>query len=102
MTARPRKITFAEMRAAGVRGLLIYCSDYKCSHSTTISGDRWADDVRLSDLEPKFTCQACGRKGADVRISIGKFRLGKRGPARDNFRTTRAGPDQTHWIKPEA
>jgi hypothetical protein len=27
-----QKITFAEMRAAGVRGLLVYCSDYKCSH----------------------------------------------------------------------
>jgi hypothetical protein len=33
---RQKKITFAEMRAAGVRGLLIYCSDYRCSHSTTI------------------------------------------------------------------
>jgi hypothetical protein len=29
---RPQKITFAEMRDMGVRGLLIYCSDYKCSH----------------------------------------------------------------------
>ena len=28
----PTKITFAEMRDMGVRGLLIYCSDYKCSH----------------------------------------------------------------------
>jgi hypothetical protein len=33
-----QKITFGEMRASGVRGLLIYRSDYKCSHSTTISG----------------------------------------------------------------
>ncbi len=23
--------------------------------------------MRLSDLEPRFTCQACGRRGADVR-----------------------------------
>ena len=52
---RPQKITFAEMRASGVRGLLIYCSDYRCSHSTAISGDRWPDDVWLSDIEPKFT-----------------------------------------------
>jgi hypothetical protein len=64
---RPQKITFAEMRAAGVRGLLIYYSDYHCSHSTTMSADRWPDDVRLSDIEPLFTCQACGKKGADVR-----------------------------------
>jgi hypothetical protein len=55
------------MRAAGVRGLLIYCSDFKCSHWTVISGDRWPDDVRLSDIEPRFTCQTCGQKGADVR-----------------------------------
>lgn len=67
MTARPQKITLAEMRAAGVRGLLINCSDYRCSHWTAISGDRWPDDVRLSDLEPRFSCQACGRRGADVR-----------------------------------
>ena len=68
MPGLPRqKITFAEMRAAGVRGLLIYCSNYKCSHSIAINGDRWPDDVRLSDIEPRFTCQACGLKRADVR-----------------------------------
>ena len=50
--ARPQKITLGEMRASGVRGLLIYCSDYKCSHHMAISGDPWPDDVRLSDLEP--------------------------------------------------
>jgi hypothetical protein len=62
-----QKITLGEMRTAGVRGVLIYCSDYKCSHWTAISADRWTDDVRLSDLEPLFTCQACGKRGADVR-----------------------------------
>lgn len=62
-----QKITFREMRASGVRGLLIYWSDYRCSHSTAISGDRWPDHVRLSDLEDRFTCQACGQKGADLR-----------------------------------
>jgi len=65
-TSRP-KITFAEMRASGVRDLIIYCSDYRCSYSVAISGDPWEDDVRLSDIEPRFTCRACGQKGADVR-----------------------------------
>ena len=64
---RAEKITFGEMRASGVRGLLIYCSDYKCSHGTTISGDRWPDSVRLSDIEPLFICQICWQRGADVR-----------------------------------
>jgi hypothetical protein len=43
---RPQKITFAEMRESGVR-VLIYCSDYKSSHSIAVIADRWADDVRL-------------------------------------------------------
>jgi len=68
--ARPQKITFAEMRSYGVRGLLVYCSDYRCSHYIAISGDRRPDDVRLSDLEPRFVCSACGKRGADVRPGI--------------------------------
>jgi hypothetical protein len=64
---RPQKITFGEMRSSGVRGILIYCADYTCSHSIAISGDRWPDYVRLSDLETRFVCQMCGKRGADVR-----------------------------------
>ena len=40
--ASPQKITFAEMRESGARGLLVYCADYYCSQS-----------VRLSDIEPR-------------------------------------------------
>jgi hypothetical protein len=32
---------------------------------------RWGDDVRRSDLEPKFTCQVCGHRGGDVRPLFG-------------------------------
>jgi hypothetical protein len=72
MPALPRsqKITLGEMRSTGVRGLLIYCSDYKCSHSIAISADPWPDDVRLSDIEPLFVYQACGKRGADVRPDL--------------------------------
>jgi len=45
----------------GVRGLLIDCADYRCSHSIAISGDAW------SDIEERFTCRVCGKRGADVR-----------------------------------
>ena len=51
MTERPTKITFGEMREMGVPGLLVYCADYRCSHSIAINGDCWPDDVRLSDIE---------------------------------------------------
>ena len=67
MHDRPQKITFGEMREMGVRGLLIYCADYRCSHSIAISGDAWPDDARLSDIEERFTCRVCGKRGADVR-----------------------------------
>ena len=67
MHDRPQKITFGEMREMGVRGLLIYCADYRCSHSIAISGDAWPDDARLSDIEERFTCRKCGKRGADVR-----------------------------------
>jgi hypothetical protein len=67
MTDRPQKITFSEMRNMGVRGLLIYCADYRCSHSIAVSGDGWPADVRLSDIEDRFVCKACGKRGADVR-----------------------------------
>jgi hypothetical protein len=52
--------------SAGVHGLLIYCADYRCSHSIAIIADRSPDDVRLSDLEAPFACKACGKRGADV------------------------------------
>jgi hypothetical protein len=67
LSDRPQKITFGEMREMGVRGLLIYCADYRCSHSIAISGDAWPDDARLSDIEERFTCRVCGKRGADVR-----------------------------------
>jgi hypothetical protein len=50
-----------------VRGVLIYCADYKCSHSIEMSADRWAEGIRLSDIEDQFVCTACGKRGADIR-----------------------------------
>jgi hypothetical protein len=51
-----------------------YCADYRCSHSLAISGDAWPADVRLSDLEPKFTCSACGHRGAELRPDFSAHR----------------------------
>ena len=61
--SRPQKITFAELRAQGVHGLLVYCQDYRCSHSIEISADPWPDHVRSSDIEDRFVCTAFGRRG---------------------------------------
>ena len=66
------------MRDSGVRRVLIYCSDYKFSHHIAISADQWPDDVRLSDIEGRFLCKACGNRGADIspNFSEGKMSLG--------------------------
>jgi hypothetical protein len=37
---RQQKITLGEMRSSGVRGLLIYCADYHCTHSIALSAAR--------------------------------------------------------------
>jgi hypothetical protein len=75
-TTRQQKITFGEMRETGVDRVLIYCSDYKCSHSIEMSADRWPDDVRLSRIEDQFVRQACGKRGADVRPNFAPARMG--------------------------
>lgn len=67
MSDRPQKITFGEMRQAGVSGVLVYCADHRCNHWTRLTADRWADDVRLSDIEPRLICAACGQRGPDIR-----------------------------------
>jgi len=51
MTDRLTKISFGEMREMGVRGILVYCADYRCSHPIALSGDAWPDELR-------FTCHA--------------------------------------------
>jgi hypothetical protein len=76
---RPQKITFGEMRSGrgATREILVYCADYKCSHSIQMSADQWGDEVRLSDIEPLFVCQACGKRGADVRPAFAPPKMGR-------------------------
>jgi hypothetical protein len=73
---RSQKITFGEMRAGGTIGILVYCTDYRCSHSIAMPATRWTNDVRLSDIEPRFVCKACGTRGADVRPHFASARMG--------------------------
>jgi len=70
---RPQKITLGEMRASGARGLLVGCSDYKCSHSITVNADQWPDGMRLSDLEKAVHLFGMRQEG---RGGEAGFRLG--------------------------
>ena len=67
---RQQKITFGEMRASGAVRIIVHCGDYKCGHSVTMYPALWPDNVRLSDLEDRFVCTACGHRGADVRPAV--------------------------------
>ena len=73
MVKREQKITLGAMRASGVRGLLIYCSDYKCAHRT-LSADPWPDEVRLSDIEP-LSSERCA---ASVVPMSGQTSIGRK------------------------
>lgn len=84
---RPVKITFGEMREMGVNGILVYCVNRPCSHSVALSADSWPDELRLSDLEPRMVCSACGYRGAEVRPD---FNRGKRPSRAMGFRNTGA------------
>ncbi|WP_426528824.1 hypothetical protein [Bradyrhizobium sp. McL0615] len=50
--------------------------DHRCSHHVEINADQWVDDVRLSDIEPGFTCEACGKRGEEVRLNFKPARMG--------------------------
>ena len=64
---REQNISFGEMRASGASRIIVHCGDDKCGHSVTMYPALWPDNVRLSDLEERFVCMACGHRGADVR-----------------------------------
>jgi hypothetical protein len=69
MTAYEQKITLAEMRASGVRDILIYY-DHRCGHDVETNADGSSDDV----IEPG--CPCCGKKGEQVRPKFSHARMG--------------------------
>jgi hypothetical protein len=77
---RPHNITFAEMHAAGVRKVLIYGTDHKCSHHTTVTddADRWPDEphlrcraqIRLHCLRPAWRRHSAGLDNGAALLTI--------------------------------
>ena len=66
---RPLKITLGDLRSTGVRDLIVFCQDYRCSHNVKLPAeyvDRWPDEIRISQLEPRFICSACGMRGSNI------------------------------------
>ncbi len=72
--ARPKKVaerysgppaTLGNMRADGVRSLLIFCNT--CNHSAVFNVDRYGDDVFVPSFNSCMVCTQCGTIGAEAR-----------------------------------
>jgi hypothetical protein len=63
---RPQKITLGKVREMGIRGLRVYCSDYKCSHAVEIKADQWPDHV---GAVPVFGAPGPYRAGPTPRVN---------------------------------
>jgi hypothetical protein len=71
-----QKITLGQMRRYGVNGLLVYCGDYDAATTLRSRQILGPDEVRLSDLQLRFVCTACGTRGADIRPNFAPARMG--------------------------
>jgi hypothetical protein len=67
------------MRASSTRDVTIYWRDHRCSHHVETNADGWTDDVRLSNVESKFTCTRRDKRGAEVRPKFADARMGTGG-----------------------
>ena len=66
-TDHPQKITFGEMREAGVRDVLVYCRDHHCSHCVRIAPTSGRTTFRLSDIEDRVRVPGLRQARADIR-----------------------------------
>jgi hypothetical protein len=84
---RQKKITLGEMRSSGVRGLLMYCADYRCAHAVRISGDRWPDHFGCL-ISSRCSCARRAAEGAPIsgRTGTANYRGGARVVGRRNAR----------------
>jgi hypothetical protein len=60
-----RPMTLGNMRANGVRSLLVYCS--ACPRTVVFNVDAYPEAVPVPAFGPRMVCTACGMIGADAR-----------------------------------
>jgi hypothetical protein len=59
-------MTLSNMRANGVRSLIVHCSNVNCRHESIVNVDTIPDDVFVPSLGVRMRCQQCGQRGGDV------------------------------------
>ena len=67
MTQLPPPMTLGNMRANGVRSVIVCCTNTTCRHEAIVNVDSIGDDVPVPSLGPRMRCQQCGQLGADSR-----------------------------------
>jgi hypothetical protein len=58
-------MTLGNMRANGVRSLLVYCT--ACPRTVVLNVDRYPETVPVPAFGPRMVCTGCGMIGADAR-----------------------------------
>jgi len=58
-------MTLGNMRANGVRSLMVYCS--ACPRIVTFNVDAYPEAVPVPAFGPRMVCTGCGMIGADAR-----------------------------------
>jgi hypothetical protein len=70
------------MRAADISGVLVYCTDYRCSHSVALAADRWADDFAAVRHRSALYLQRLRptRRRRSAGLAHGRFAIPKAQP----------------------
>ena len=59
-------MTLGNMRANGVRSLIVHCSNVTCRHEAVVNVDSLPDDAPVPALGLRMRCDRCGQCGADM------------------------------------
>ncbi len=63
--AETTPMTLGNMRANGVRSLIVYCG--ACGRDAVFNVDTYPDSVPVPAFGPRMVCARCGMIGADAR-----------------------------------
>ena len=67
-------MTLGNMRANGVRSLIVYCG--ACHRDAVFAVDCYPDAVPVPAFGPRMVCTRCGMIGADARPNWAESRRG--------------------------
>ena len=57
-------VKLGNMRANGVRSLVVHCSNVTCRHEAVVNVNHLGDDIAVPPIGPRMRCNRCGQRGA--------------------------------------